>query len=214
MWTCAVNTGQAFTAVLSVQINAGAPLTTLVAEEGNVEVAFQTPVPDWWKLGTGFCRAGNAVTVSFAGGAFSCIDYYGSVSSVVGSNSYQIGPDAAVGDPHGPIDANRVRIRTISAVDFAAAQLATPPAAGDEIFLFSIAYNKSKSTGAGSCLGCDQQACIMLKDVKLNQPAGIGDPVYTDPTGSAVLTGNTAGADCVTVPTRTKTWGQIKSLYR
>ncbi len=52
-------------------IDASAPLTTLVAEESNVEIAFQTPVPEWWKFGTGFCRAGNAVTVSYSGGAFS-----------------------------------------------------------------------------------------------------------------------------------------------
>ena len=57
----------------------------------------------------------------------------------------------------------------------------------------------------------------MLKHAKLTQPAGVGDPVYDLPAAGTtpVITGNPTGtADCVTVPTRSHTWGQIKSLYR
>ncbi len=215
-WTCTSNGGAAFTAVASVVINAAGSLTTLVAEESMVEFAFATLVPEWWKLG-GTCRASNALAVGYNGGLYSCIDYFGGVSTVLGVNSYQIGPDPAIGDPNGEIDGNRVRMRFVSAVDYDLALLTPPPNVGDEIFLYSLVMNKTKSTGTGSCAGCDAQACMMLKWVKLNQPSGSpgGDPVYNLPAsaGSALLSGQTV-ADCATVPVRSRTWGQIKSLYR
>ena len=164
-----------------------AGLTTLVAEEGVVQVTFPTAVPDWWKpvLASAALRMPSPLATRSARSP--ATDYFGGVSSVVGSNSYQVGPDAAVGDPNGPIDANHVRIRTISAVDFAAAQLATPPAGGDEIFLFTISLNKTKTAGAGGCAGCNSPAAISLKQVKLNQPAGTGDPVISTPRSPPVV---------------------------
>jgi len=212
-WTCTSSTGTAFTVIASVN---APPLTTLTAEEGVLEVAFNNPVPAWWQSGAGKCRVAGAFTVAYSGGAYSCVDYFGTVSSVVGSNSYQIGPDAASGDPNGPIDANRVRIRTLSAVDYDAALATPPPAVGDEIFLFSLSVNKSKTTGTGACAGCLEPACMVFKQVKLNQPAGIGDPVVGTPLnyGYVMLQGSVA-TDCPSAtPASRSSWGQVKSLYR
>ena len=58
-WTCAVNTGNAFTAIASVVIDASSPLQHVTGEESTVEIAFQTPVPEWWKSGTGILPRGQ-----------------------------------------------------------------------------------------------------------------------------------------------------------
>lgn len=211
-WTCTASTGTAFTVVASVN---APPLTTLTAEEGVLEVSFGVPVPAWWQAGTGRCRAGTAFAVGFNGGAYSCVDYFGSVSAAVGSNSFQIGPDPAVGDPNGPIDANRVRIRTISAVDGTVAAETPQPAVGDEIFLFSLAVNKSKTTGTGFCAGCTEPACLVFKQVKLNQAVGLGDPVIGVPLNYGFVTLQGGTVDCPTAtPANRSSWGQVKSLYR
>ncbi len=213
-WTCTTNSGAAFTAVCSVVCPAG--LTTLVAEEGVVEIAFPTAVPDWWKLGTGFCRAGMpspSATRSARSPA--------STTSVASARSWAATRTRSVRTPASatrtaPIDANRVRIRTISAVDFAAAQLATPPAGGDEIFLFSISVNKTKTVGTGACAGCDSPAWMALKQVKLNQPAGVGDPVVgsRDVFGCGSMQGAPEAECAHATPTSRSSWGQLKSLYR
>jgi len=213
-WTCTSNTGLAFTTVASVVVP---PLTTLTGEETTVEIAFATPVPEWWRLG-GTCRAANAIAVGFNGGAYSCRDYFGEVTGVLGANSYQIGPDAGVGDPNGPIDAARVRMRFISACNYDIAIVTPPPAEFEEIFLFSMAMNKSKSNGLGSCVGCLAPACMVIRNVKLTQPAGVGDPVVGLPdvaeTDNVTMQGG-VGTDCPnSTPTTRSSWGQIKSLYR
>jgi hypothetical protein len=215
-WTCTTNSGTAFTAVASLVINAAGALTALTGEESKIEIAFQTPVPEWWQLG-GACRAGTALNIGYNGGAFACLDWFGGIGTgPSGGNTYQIGPDAGIGDPNGPIDANRVRMRFISAVNYDIAIVTPPPVVGDELFLYSLQMNKSKSVGTGACVGCSQQACIMFKYAKLTQPVGVGDPLYNLPAsaGSALLTTQFSGADCETVPVRSHTWGQIKSLYR
>ena len=210
-WTCTTNSGVAFTAVASVVI--GPALTTLTGEEGVVEIAFQNPVPDWWKVGAGQCRAGTAVNVAFLATG-SCVDYFGPVGAgPSGGSFYTIGPGS---DPKGPVDDKRVRVRTVSAVDINAALLTPPPVPGDEVFMFTVSVNKSRSTGTGSCAGCAEKTCAMLKLVRLTQPAGVGDFDYNDVAvgGNLVLAGQDLALDCYGVPTNTRTWGQIKSLYR
>jgi hypothetical protein len=210
-WTCTTNTGIAVTAVASITVPAG--LVAVTGEEATLEVGFPVPVPPWWKVGAGQCRPVNAATVSYAvpPSSYNCVDYFGSVSAVVGSNTYQIGPDAATGDPNGPIDAAHVRIRTISAVDHNAALVSPQPMAGDEVFLFSVAINKSATVGIGSCPGCVQPACMALRRVKLSQPVGVGDLTATSP-ACIILQGYPY--PCFYTKVGHSTWGQIKTLYR
>ncbi len=212
-WTCTSNSGRAFTVVCSVVCPAG--ITTLVSEEGLLDIWFPTTVPEWWKIGTGYCRPASAILVGFDGRNFACLDYFGSVGPVIGSYSYQPGPDPAVGDPAGPIDANHVRIRTISAVDVLAALQTAQPTAGEEHFMFSVGFSKAASTGAGACAGCTAMAWMRLARVTLHQASGLPDLVV----GSRQVFGCGAvqyapEAECSSVPTTRSSWGQVKALYR
>lgn len=214
-WTCTSNTGQAFAAVASVD----APmLTTLVGEASVVEVAFENPVPTWWQAGSGYCRAGTSISIGFGGGAFSCFAYFNSVSSSVGGHSLMVGPDPAPGDPEGPIDAHHVRMFISSTVDSESAGIALQPELGEEIFLFSISVNRSRSIGAGSCSGCGESACMVLKRVTLRQPLGApgGDPVIGVPEDHDYISlQGGVGADCpLATPSSRGSWGLIKLLYR
>lgn len=207
-WTCTANTGAAFTAVASITVPA---LTTLTGEESMLEVAFATAVPEWWKAGTGFCRTTSAIKGNFVvpSGGGCTVDYFGNVGAGPSGGSFlTVGPNT---DRYGSVDANRIRVFTVSAVDGTAAATAPQPAVGDEVFLFTLNVNKTLSTGTGSCAGCDAPACIMLKSVLLTQAVGLGDFQYN---GSELLTAQTPTPDCVGVPVNRSSWGQVKSLYR
>jgi len=214
-WVCTSNsTGNAFVAVASVLAPA---LTTLTGEEGMAEIAFAVPVPAWWKtVGTGACRLAGANKVGFvAPGAGGCaVDYFGNVGAgPSGGGFYTIGPGS---DPEGSVDENRIRVRTVSAVDYNAALLTPPPAVGDEVFLFTVTVNRTLSTGTGSCAGCATPACMVFKKLKLTQPVGVGDFLFQAPLsyGYMTLQGG-AGTDCPSAtPASRSSWGQVKSLYR
>ena len=142
------------------------------------------------------------------------MDYFGAVGAgPSGGSFFTFGPGS---DPKGPVDANRLRIRTVSAVDAIAAETTPPPAVGDDVFLFTITVNRARSTGTGSCLGCHEPACCVFKELRLTQPAGVGDPFFTVPAsyGFVTLQGG-VGTDCPrATPASRSSWGQVKSLYR
>jgi hypothetical protein len=84
-----------------------------------------------------------------------------------------------------------------------------------------IAISNAKSTGTGACAGCSFPACIRLSQVQLAQPAAAGvsrDVTFTNtpPGGGSqqVTWQGGVAVDCNIVPSRNRTWGQIKSLYR
>jgi hypothetical protein len=67
---------------------------------------------------------------------------------------------------------------------------------------------------SGACAGCSTGACIVLNSVELVRlPGAIGGNVTLTTPGSNFATWQ-AGAACVTVPVRNRTWGQVKALYR
>ena len=70
-----------------------------------------------------------------------------------------------------------------------------------------------------SCAGCTDGACIVLNSIQLTQPIGVGDYTISNPIlrnwvqwqgGATTITG---GCPLAT-PTRSTTWGSVKSLYR
>jgi hypothetical protein len=212
VWTCVSNSGTAFVAVASVTAPPG--LTALTGVEATLDIDFNnTPVPSWWMVGAGRCRPASAVAVGFSlpASAGSCSDYFGDAGPVTGLSSYVIGPDPGVGDPSGPIGASRVRIRTSSSVTPEAAGAAPQPQAGDEIFLFSVTVDRTATIGVGSCPGCVQQGCMMLRRVVLTQAPGQGDYLLSSPS-CLLLQGNPY--PCCYVKAGTTTWGMIKTLYR
>ncbi|SRR6266487_1273323 len=188
-------------------------ITTYVSNEGQIDLIFATSSPpNWWQLKTqtgqpAACRNGGiSVDGNFL--AYSvCANAWLAVPSG-GLGSFTI-------DPFGT-QANRVRIATVLAVGIADAQPLTP---GTEYYAFKCTITHAKTVGTGACAGCTDPVCLVLNRIHVIQPTGTdgGSPNIFDPPagGNRAITwqGGT-GVDCNLVPTRNKTWGQIKSLYR
>ena len=166
---------------------------------GTIEIQTAQPqLPDWWQLqGSGACRAGS---ISYSGdfSAYSgCADFW-STRNALGGMNYQ---GAYMGT-------NRGRVQVIYAVS---ENQAGSISAGDEYYAFRITFNHAKSTGAGSCAGCSEPACITFTSLLLSQPAGSGDNTLTATGGAALVTWQRS--TCAS-GTQTGTWGKLKSIYR
>jgi len=167
------------------------------------------PMVAWWNLQTGGCRAGSVSgSFDFTGGPFGpCTDIWAGAAS--GGTEYA-NPPSSTTSATAPIT-NHARIRLVCAIAGTAPTLAN----GTEYYCFKVTIGNAKSTGTGSCAGCLNKACIVFNSLLLTQPAGVGDAIVTNAIGSQQVTWQGgAGASCASVPVRTKTWGQVKSLYR
>ena len=144
----------------------------------------------------------DPLNFDFTSGPFSCLDFY--FGQAAGGFAYDIG----FGTP------NRARLRVQLAVPF---DNRGPVSDIDEYYAFRVNVARSKSTGTGLCAGCMEPACIVLNEIQLFQPPEQNfDPQITNPAVSNfALWQATAVPGCpLSTPTRSSTWGQVKSLYR
>jgi len=164
----------------------------------------QAALSPWWHMEVGGCRGPTSISVSldFTGGPFTCLDPWSGQAS--GGMTYTAGYGGA----------NRARIHTVGAI---------PDSAGitgiDEYYFFKLTLLAQKSTGNGSCAGCTDGACIVLNSIKLTQQAGApgGDLTLANPLIRNYVTWQLGGASigCPgATPTRDRTWGSVKALYR
>ena len=109
--------------------------------------------------------------------------------------------------------------------------------AGQEVFAFQLRINHARTTGLGACSGCSEPICISWSwgGILRPQDSGFGASIMgsdtpnngsnvTWQTGAVASTQGTCRlppAHCGTfvlcesvTPSRTPTWGTIKSLYR
>ena len=87
----------------------------------------------------------------------------------------------------------------------------------DEHYAFRVNLQRAKSTGTGSCAGCNTVAYIVLNSIQLFQPPEQNnDPEISNPANSICSTWQAApGTECpLSTPTKNASWGQVKSLYR
>lgn len=206
-FACNTNTGAPFI-MFGSYISPSVP--QMVAIEFYVDMIESVPTQSpWWQFDAanipGACRpTGISFDAAFLSGPFSCRDFWGEVGGASGGggvNYNMLG-----------LGANTNRILGTYAIP--AEQALT---AGDEVYGFKVLLLRTKTTGTGACAGCSNAACIVLNRIRLNQPAGVGDFDLTGaaPGGRDFVTWNGGtGANCATVPTQNRTWGQIKALYR
>lgn len=205
-FACNANTGAPFTMV-GTFISPAAP--QFVALEFYIDMIEAVPTQSaWWQLDNvnipGACRgtAGYAMNADFLAGPFNCLDFWGGQASGGGGvlvNGFGRGP-------------NTNRIKGVFAIP-----AEQPMTAGDEIYAFKLSILRAKTTGTGSCEGCVNPVCLVLNRITVNQPAGVGDFNLTGPAPGGrdyVTWQGGVGADCATVPTQNRTWGQVKALYR
>ncbi|MCC6349324.1 MAG: hypothetical protein IT347_06995 [Candidatus Eisenbacteria bacterium] len=200
-FACDVNTGSEVL-FASVVIPENMPMFTATSAivDATVDAA---ALPDWWLTAPGQCRA-NAVTMSFDPSllATACGDIWqGSINlSVFQAQQFL----------HGP---NTVRFNGGAAIP-AGSEISLVADGTTELNVSRLNISHTKSTGAGSCAGCNVGVCLTLQECYLQQPAGF--PVYrvTTPV-NAVVALNSSPVQCQgATPTRNRTWGAVKGLYR
>lgn len=163
-------------------------------------------LPDWWKLGTGRCRPTSlSLNVDFQTGPFTCYDYW--QGGAIGG----ISQDPAIG--------NRVRIKSVLALPAGDPRI-TSVAEGVHVYSFKVNLNSAKTTGLGSCAGCNVEACIVLLSIRLNQPPPLNSIFLSSPATAQHVTWqgwsnpNPIFACPYITPAKRQTWGSIKALYR
>jgi hypothetical protein len=180
------------------------------ANEVQIDLASKppAPLPDWWKMRSTFCRAASLVgDFDFTTGPFTCYDYWqgGAIGAVVVEF-----PNAANG---------RARIKGVFALPAGDARITSIPE-GTHVYSFKAVINNAKSAGLGSCAGCNEEACIVLQYIKLNQPPPQSTIWIANPASSQHVywqgwTTPNPNYQCPQfTPARQQTWGSIKALYR
>jgi len=153
-------------------------------------------VPAWWQLSAGECRPG-------------AIAYSADEQPEDAACQYPwfALPSLSIGmsvDPAQP----RIALSVLGVDVTGTNQL--PPSV--ESFVLTIGISHEKSVGDGACAGCSTEACILLRRLTLiDYPDRVNMPLLL---GHDMLAWQSTSANCTVTPTRNRTWGAIKSLYR
>jgi hypothetical protein len=193
----AVNGGLLFcSAVPSVDMpSANGPTSTLDIQTTGASLS------GWWLMGTGECRAGAATCDMNFLANVNCSDPWAGGASP-GANYV-----SGFGAP------NRARLKGTGAISGI-----TPITADQEWYICKLNISAAK-TGGGVCPGCLDGACIVLNDVFITQPIGIGDFHISNALDRQSVTWQASGANVTggcpgATPAKSATWGSVKSLYR
>jgi len=211
-FACNVNTGSN---VLVGTFELGAAgLAQTSGEEIIVDLASASAtLPTWWAFkNVGTCRTGSlAIGAAPTANAANCADWGGGLAGA-GLGAYIIG--GAAGD-------NTARVVAASAVPPSGLQ---DLSGGTEYFAFTLAINNLKTVNAG-CTGCSTPVCIVFNSLNMTTPIlannvfltgasnGTDSNFCTWQGGAGVTSGRGIGCPAAT-PTKSKTWSQVKSMYR
>ena len=223
-FACNTNTG---TETMVVSYEAPLARTDRLGVEITMEVFASDPValPAWWLLfNAGSCRSTSLSANVADPGLSACVDPYGSIGAA-GVGAYQVGKWT-------PNSAQLLIAAAVPATD----SFAVGP--GIETFAVRVVVNHAKTLGPGACAGCTQPVCIGVGSVNLTSANSIDNiaMVASGPNeggglmnvtwqGAYVTRFTYAGgpalgfidlvcAPTTPVPTRARTWGQLRSLYR
>ena len=171
-------------------------------------------LPAWWDMkNAGSCRQTSLTfnTVADVNNTV-CVDWgLGGTSGGIGSYTTGTPPSMGTIDPSLSAQHRRCVIA-----------LAVPPTAlqdlvaGTEYFACNLLVNNLKSVGTGSCAGCTEPICIVFNSCNVTTPVLANNILIGNASsaGSNIVTWQGTGPDCQLVPTKNKTWGQVKALYR
>lgn len=194
-------------------------LVDLQTDDGGTNPA--PPVPCWWNftsLGTAARQGAITMATNLLPADGGCGDYWGTllngvVVSGFSRNYYpQVGPS-----PGAPT--NRIRLDVTAAASADEGALSQPqPAPGDEVYSFTFRIKPPQSVGT-VCVGCQAPVCIVLNQIILYRKNGQPVKITTASSRNWVTWkgGNTPGPCPIgpdATPTKNKTWGSLKTLYR
>jgi hypothetical protein len=207
---CTTNSGAS---IIVASLVASAGLDSVAAVVGVIDLTSALdPLPSWWDMtnSTG-CRPTSASAL-FSGfpASGNCVDYWS--GQALGGYDYTI---ATTDNSASASPTNHARFRCVGAEAFTSTAVMD---LGVEYYMFEMSVNNAKTVGATGCAGCLVPVCVYFNSLECDQPdTHAVVPVFTTaPTGGRqfVTWQGGAGANCASVPTRNKTWGQVKSLYR
>jgi hypothetical protein len=168
---------------------------------GTVLVTFDdSTVPSWWHFESTGCRAGHLGTIQdFTAGPFGCTDVWESFASAASVI------DIGFGSP------NVMRVRSIVAV---APTLPLTIDTAHEYYAYALQFNNTKTTGTGLCDGCATGVCIVLTQMELDY-ADNSFTIVSDGAQRFITWQGGGSIPCPgATPTRNRSWGMIKTLYR
>ena len=196
-FACDTNEGDVFKLIASVVPPLG--MLTYVGQAAVFDLQTgATALPDWWRIGA--CRVSSSLTAAPNAGGSSCLELVD--EEHFGGLDYAI---ASQGNPR------QARLRTAFAFD---ASRATALTGGEERALLEIRLDRSRTAGPGACAGCGEALCIVLNSVLLDElDTNTPRVVLTSGPQAMVLWQSPGQWNCIT-PTKPRTWGQLKSLYR
>jgi hypothetical protein len=198
-FACNTNSGLAGALVASFEPNVA---QNVQAFEFVIDVqSAGSTLPLWWQYkATGACRATSmTMNTNFATGPFDCVDTW---AGTVGLQdfSYLVGV-------RGPSTARIEGFGAITVPEWAVVDV------GSEYYAFALTINREKTVGTDSCAGCLEPVCLMFNELTLYDEVGVRT-ILSGPATSNYVTWQGHGFQLCVTPTRTATWGRIKSLYR
>lgn len=203
---CIAEGGTVYTLVGTFTLDTDVP--NAVSMDADVNIAFpgQASIPSFWQLDLGGCNPFSFGLIkgmpggcaehlnAFCQGDSNSCDLVYSAYTVPGSNVLKLSVTVGRGFLH--------------TVDLRGGQR-----------YFAFAFN-IPMLGAASCIGCNQPSAIGFSKGTIYSLDGQGEllPAVTVsgsyPGTVACATANDGYSECVTVPVRRTSWGQLKQLYR
>ena len=197
--------------VLVASFELGSPLAEVSGNEVVIDLVSQDdPLPAWWEFrNPGTCRLGSlSMNLLEDPADVVCADWQQGLSTGgIGAYSEELGmfpPDVAT------------RHRKLKIA------LAVPPnsladlLANTEYFSCNVVVDHAKTVGTGACGGCAGSVCLVLTSITVTTPVLSNDVFLLGGTspGSDMAHWQGSGANCLLVPAKNATWGQVKALYR
>jgi len=207
-FACASNAG---TNVLVCSFELPADLAQVSGNEIVIDVLTQAAtLPPWWDFkNVGACRQ-TALSFNTTADAnnVTCVDWaQGGSSGGIGAYT-----DTDIGSIDPALTAQHRRIKIA---------LAVPPLAlqdlvsATEYFACNIPISNAKTVGTGACAGCTEPMCIVFNSCNVTTPV-LANNVFignASAPGANIVTWQGVGPNCLSVPTKNATWGQVKALY-
>jgi len=207
-FSCGINNGAS---ELYCAFTMPAPADDVIAIEIVLDVQHSSAVlPDWWRFDVGGCREGSLTAEASFPGVSACLDMWqGAVTPAVALVQGYI-----PSQPGGAESQARIKVAGSVLPEDARSLDGT-----SMYYAARVVINRAKTVGAGACAGCLDGACLVLNSILIGRlPGSSGGDYFLQTPGA----GNAnwarwqggGGADCTAVPSRSRTWGQVKSLFR
>jgi len=211
-FACNTNTGGGHVLFGSFVAPAGMLAVSGFASVIDMQSAAAT-LPAWWQVrgaAPAGCRpASMTPNFDFTAGPGNCFDYW--QGGAVGGSSASYPTTAA----------NRSRLLATAALPAGDSRITSIPE-GTEVYCFKLTFNNLKTVGLGACGGCADEACLVLNSILVTQAPGTPGGNFTLSAPGAVAHAVWQGWSIIdplhqcpaVTPTKNRTWGSIKAIYR